>query len=294
MKDIVTLLNEHGATQEVCYRVLLTPALAREFLGRMRTNRSVRASRVNSYLSQARCDDWGYTGQPIIFNTKQLMMDGQHRCAMMLSLGKLDQDAAIEVLVVLNVDDAAFRYLDQGLSRSPGDNLQASGMTTKSHSKIASAAALIWREQNGWPGVARRGVTIDVVSEHPKLVEYLPWASTLNSLLPASVAIYAAYRMRCNDDPVAGDFMRSLASGGNLDTGSPILILRNRLMQNSNTKSKLPKDEILALLIKAWDKVQSGKTLKSLRWRSNERSSGGHAEPFPSWPTSALNGSTRA
>ena len=120
-QDLTKLLLENGQP-ETCYRILLSPELAAEFLGRMRTNRPAKVRTVLNYRSQLRADRWGFTGQPLIFNTMGQMMDGQHRC-----LAIIAEKVTVEVLVVIGVDDEAFRYIDQGAMRSGGDILHISG-----------------------------------------------------------------------------------------------------------------------------------------------------------------------
>lgn len=65
-----------------------------------------------------------------------------------------------------------------------------------------------------------------------------------------------------------------LASGANLDEGSPILVLRNTLfdINKRGAHSDRPtRRRIVGITIKAWNKWREGATVKLLKFSPNEQ-----------------------
>lgn len=272
-------LLERGE-QAQAYHLMLTPALAKEFLERQRKNRPYRANRVLHYRNKMRADDWGFTGQPLIFNQYGQMMDGQHRC-----LAVIAENIEIEVLVVIGIDDAAFRYLDQGATRSGGDFL----VDTTSRVAVSAALNWIWLEEHGLLGVKDSRLRMSP-SDAPVMLNRHPGAAdavrrTIHHRTPMApgLAGYSYYRSALVDSQKAEAFFGALARGEGLTSGSPILLLRERLLKNRISKAKLPTLEFLALTIKAWSKFLAGVPTGALRWRSEGRA-GADGEAFPTWP----------
>jgi hypothetical protein len=287
IEDIEALLEENGEVAPA-YRILLTPDLARRFLRSERLNRATRARRITMYRSAMAEDGWGYTGQPLIFNRQGQMMDGGHRCKAVISA-----NVSIEVLVVLGIEDAAFRFLDQGASRVGADFL----IGTKNAAAIAAAVGWVWAEQKGTIGSAGSSHGMPpteapgMLQRHPKISESYTLAATVRLCLPGSIAIYSHYRATQVNPDAASEFFRLLASGAELAVGSPVLLLRNRLTENRRSKAKLPYQEIMALIIKAYALFLKGERIGALRWRGagtvtlrNGEKIPTKAEDFPKWP----------
>lgn len=60
--------------------------------------------------------------------------------------------------------------------------------------------------------------------------------------------------------------MRDIVTGSNLAQGSPVYLLRERLVRNATDKAKLGREYMLALAIKAWNATRSGRTLRALKF----------------------------
>jgi len=81
--------------------------------------------------------------------------------------------------------------------------------------------------------------------------------------------------------PYSADFWARMNDGIGLQAGSAILFLRNRLIEDKASKSRLKDFEKLALTIKAHNAWRRGQQVAALRWRSF----GEKVELFPRWIT---------
>lgn len=69
------------------------------------------------------------------------------------------------------------------------------------------------------------------------------------------------------------DFFRRLLTGAELGAQNPILHLRTRLAKSERYERKLGRDEVIALVFKAWNFLRLGKRVSLLAWK--------HEEEFP-------------
>lgn len=266
------------------YRVVVSPQIARRFLSSMVHNRPAKPSRVARYREQIRKGEWVFTGQGFVFNAEGKMIDGQHRCMAIIAEG-----IEVEVLIVLGVEAEAFNHLDQGSARTGGDFIDVLNRTT-----VASALNFLWQEENGKLGL-RQAMPADMASamlaKHPKILDAVAATHTkaTRQVFPPSIAAYAFYRMSVRSLPKAESFFYGLTTGEGLMAGDPRLVLRQRLTANYTAKAKLPREDVVALVIKAWIPYLEGRTLGVLRYNGKALlNSEGDVirpeEPFPKWP----------
>lgn len=251
--------------------VFVTPDLARFLLGTSQGNRPLKPIRIARYRRHLAQGEWAMTGQGIIIDSAGHLIDGHHRLTAVIA-----EKTSAWVLVVFGVDPEAKRHLDQNSVRQPADTLQCVN-------RVAVAAALgwLWREsEGGKSGNMPANETPTNLEQHPTMVECVHVALKLRFIIPPSLGGYMVYRTRQANSNKSQEFIEQLASGTLLKDGSPVLLLRNRLMANRAGKSKLPQHEVLALIIKAWRSFLEGRPLRSLKWRTNPE----RPEPMPVWP----------
>ena len=117
----------------------------------------------------------------------------------------------------------------------------------------------------------------EFVARHPQIRRSISLAKNLSSLAPPSM-IGAAHFVASELDLIQADaFLESLNTGQNLEAGNPILLLRERFIQNKGTIAKLHTNYLFALTIKAWNAYHAGTQIKNLRLRTD----GPNPEPFP-------------
>jgi hypothetical protein len=117
----------------------------------------------------------------------------------------------------------------------------------------------------------------EVLYQHPALPESVRFAESARrtgarslALTPTMVA-FTHYLLSQIDDAQAKDFWERLLGGVNLQSNSPVLILRRQLEREAVTKRSNTREDRIAWLIKAWNADRDGRTQKaSFSWRSGE------------------------
>ena len=71
------------------------------------------------------------------------------------------------------------------------------------------------------------------------------------------------------DQKLADDFILSIAYGTNLYKNSPIILLRDRLLKDKLSQTKLKPIHKKALLVLTWNAYISSKTARILQWRKD-------------------------
>lgn len=109
--------SRHGDYPEET--LLITPAMAQEFLRTQYTNRKVSSPLVANYKRQMDRDEWLLSPHGLVFDETGRMTDGQHRCLAVIAHGKpvwMKVHRNVPVHVTLNAIDA-------GRARSVADRL---------------------------------------------------------------------------------------------------------------------------------------------------------------------------
>lgn len=94
----------------------ITPAAAKAFLENNTDNRKKRGWWVLSLANMIKRGEWILTHQGIAFTKSGKLIDGQHRLEAIVESG-----IALEILVVTDVDDEAFKVIDSGVKRTLSD-----------------------------------------------------------------------------------------------------------------------------------------------------------------------------
>ncbi len=119
---------------EIGYWTLeVTPELAEEFLSRNISNRPISKSGLKSLKDEMKADRWIFNGDPIRFNSRGELCDGQHRLTAMLELGK-----TYEFHVTTGLDPEAFKTIDMGTKRNGGDILSIKGIPNATNAAAAT------------------------------------------------------------------------------------------------------------------------------------------------------------
>lgn len=254
----------------------VTPERARDLLASSRGNRNLRLDRIHQYASDMRAGRWDANGETLKIDTDGRLGDGHHRCHAVVRA-----NIPVRMLVVYNVSEEALQSVDGGTPRNPADRLTMAG---ELNSK-ALAAALRWQyryqrseDSQMLSTVKLYGAEVfETLDAHPGMrnaVKDTGKYRTVASLMSQAMLGFALY-----NTPNSGAFWSSLDDGAGLSVGSPILLLRNRLIANKASKARLNDIDVLALVIKAHNAWKKGDRLRTLRWRNV----GDAAEAFPRW-----------
>lgn len=250
---------------------LMTPERAGELLKNNHGNRPLRAKTLRQYADDMRQGLWQLTGDTIKIARDGRVLDGQHRL-----LAVIESGAAVMMVVAYDVPEAAFDVLDSGCKRGIGDQLHATGESNGN----AIAAALAWvmiYEKTGHMARTYRVTTAQTraaLERHPEIRDSIVFGAAMRKRVVPSLASALHYLFSRRDREAADVFWRDLAEGSGLQADDAVFILRERLLENERSKTRLLRVQISALIIKAWNARRTGRKVGTLRWR-------GEVEEFP-------------
>ncbi|MGZ0147166.1 hypothetical protein ACXJJ3_08850 [Kribbella sp. WER1] len=244
----------------------VTPELAAEFLRCHVRNRPVKDRVVAAYMRDMLASRWQLTGEPVKFNIKGELDDGQHRLKAVVRSG-----CTVRMLVVWNVPVGAQEVMDSGIKRSVNDQLAMRG--TKNASVVSAAVRLALSE----PGAGF--VTTDERIANPTNSEIAAWIDTHPNIhrcaeigkayykqihLQPSVATLAWMRLSAIDMDACSLFFHSLAEMTTDGPGDPRLALARRLQYLSQEKTRQNGVMLIGLVYRAWNAWRRGKALTKM------------------------------
>lgn len=103
--------------------VVVTPAVAREWLKRNVNNRPLRMSTVSGLKAAFMRGEYVLTHQGVAFDVSGNLLDGQHRLS---AIAQMPDGFSVEMMVTRNLPPKAFDVLDIGVKRNAGDVLRVS------------------------------------------------------------------------------------------------------------------------------------------------------------------------
>lgn len=232
-------------------------------------NRPMRETKARQLASAILRGEWKLNGETIIFGASGTLLTGQHRlraCAL--------SGVSIKSWVVRGVDDSAFDTVDQGTKKTNGDVLAIGGEANALQVAAAARWVLVIEDKGTFASRSPTAIEVEsVLSRHPSLRR---WASRVMASKPAKrlmhsyvIAVLAIASERYGDAAVDRLF-EHIADGCGLQKGSPALLLRERLLEQSQYKRIDPKI-MTAMTIKAVIAFMQGKDkIGFLRWLPGE------------------------
>lgn len=266
----------------------ITPQMAEIYLKKNDKNRKIAPSRVEKYAAMMSRGEWLLNGEPIILNGNGQVLDGQHRL-MAVALSGIP----IEMLVVSGVGSEAFGTIDQGAGRTFGDIMHIRGVN---HAKtVAAATRTMLSIESGvpytqWNYDGKRAPTMreleGVLAQHPGLcesVDFLIGLEATRGVIQPGVGACLHYTLAKLDGPMANMFFTQLLTGAEIEAGSHMHILRERLLSRDPQHKHLTSSMRAALAIKTWNRIRAGlPVLTQTRGSSlSFKSKGKHREEFP-------------
>jgi len=123
--------------------VVVNPQLAQTWLDTMGPNRHLNEANVARLELDMGKGNWYDNGDPIRFDKKGRLRDGQHRLQALIRSGK-----SFPFHVIRNLDDKALQIVDTGKQRTFGDMLAmregAQSVAPGLARKIAATAKMVW------------------------------------------------------------------------------------------------------------------------------------------------------
>lgn len=269
--------------------VTITPEHAVELLSKNTNNRNVSPQLVERLKLSMERDEWELNGEAIKIGTDGRVLDGQHRL-----LACIETGANFQTLLMTGIAPETQYTMDTGKARSLSDMLKLRGETNV-NGLASLIGALIRTEKWGIRvGVLQTGSGYPItIKEGLDYLDANPWVRDLDRLSyqlrvtgltqKISGVLYHTFSQIDEEDTVF--FFDRLSDGADLQTGNPILTLRNWLItarQASQGSAGVGSSSHLylymtAFTIKAWNAYRDGTELKVLRFRVG----GASPESFP-------------
>jgi hypothetical protein len=222
---------------------------------------------------------WKYNGGAIRFGSDGVLLDGQHRLT-----ACVEASVPFDTDVIFGLDPNVLDTIDVDvLPRTAGHIAHLEGVENANGS-AAIAYLLLIHEAKGihrLQSPSCKPTKTQVIARakaDPRIATIAGRApSWSRRLVHPRVVGFCYYLFSQQNLDLAERFFDELAQGTNLSKDSPVYHLRERLMNNSMAKAKLPLLEIIALFFKAWIAYREGRSVRLLQWRSE----GPKAEKFP-------------
>lgn len=252
----------------------ITPAMAVEYLSHAAPNRHIRKQRVEAYARDMQSHNWLVTGQPILFTGSGELIDGQHRLSAIIESGE-----TVELLIIRGIRPDAIKVLDSGVARTFADVLVIEG---ESKSTAGVLAALVKRMALWDTGLYLQSGALSQIlthhdlaqylDKHPELRDHAHFATGTRAHPPGiSASMFAAVFTLCSriDPDQALAFCSAWRDGTGLEAGSPILVLRERLVSGDvvgyHTTVSWLSEYKQALAFRAWNHWRKGTKVTKLQ-----------------------------
>lgn len=237
----------------------MTPALARVLLNRNDGNRKISDAIVTSYARDMVHGAWQFNGEPVIVSADGKLNDGQHRCEAVVRA-----DVSIPALFVFGVERATRTTLDQGKIRTVGDFLSMGGHVNTNH--LGAAANLAWQYlahgqlSSGGSNRATKSEILSFVEVNPNIVTSVSFVQQKGADAvggrPTLGFVHWALWQKAGRQKADG-FINNLIDGADLNHRSPILYVRNRLI---NGRGRMRANDKAELIFKAWNAYRLNET----------------------------------
>ena len=249
----------------------ITPSMAMDWLDTMVTNRRLSQGLIDAIARDISNGKWRINGDPIRFDTKGHLIDGQHRLWAIIEANK-----PVDSYVVTDIHPSAMSTIDTGKRRSFSNHLEITGHPLYA-TCVAAMVRLLWVESIGSEAldsghlVPTHQELMALHRNNPNLLASAEATMMSPFLVSHSIIAFAHFKMAKLNRKTADQWAHFLTSGEGFTKNHPVLHLRNRFIavRNSNTQ-RLRRVEILALCYKSWNYMRNGKTCLSLRWLDSE------------------------
>jgi len=233
---------------------LVTPRLAEEYLSTRGPNRALMPGTVIRLAEDMSANHWQLTHQGIAFDRDGHLLDGQHRLSAITSSG-----ISQVLMVTRGLDPEAIQAVDIGAKRSTYQILALAGHKNATVLAGALSLALLFydgRLKRGWPypTVAEQ---LQFLYDTPTFVDGMEWAmygAAKGNILPASVVAFAYWEFRRHAPALVDGFLQELITGEELAPRSPLLALRQWLVEDRRTSlHRRNRWKLMGVTIKAWN-----------------------------------------
>lgn len=253
----------------------LTVKMAGDFLANNTGNRPFKRNTIDKYVRDILAGRWHFTAEPIKLDGEGRLLDGQNRCMALLKASEEsgNPDLSLPVLIVRGLEPEAQDVMDTGKARSVGDQLARRG--AKDYAIAASASRLCVLYDTGHLVNGENPTHSQIIEYYDANAEAIQQFVTharpgnFSAVTPSvlSAAGYLIYR-ECQDYDEVVSFINSIKEGAGLETGHPVLSMRNRLQQAQLSNERIVNTVALMMVLRAWNAHRRGEKLEKFPIRS--------------------------
>lgn len=253
----------------------ITPQDAKNMLMSNVGNRPVRSRTLVKKISRAiSAGKWAINGATIRISKQGRVLDGQHRLNAIV-----DSGVAVQTFVIYGLDDDCFHTIDTDqATRTTSDVFAIRG--EKNYTALAAALRLayLWIE-TGDPYSSNANVSPSpwqlesLFDSIPSIERSVDLACTkyrpVTKLISKSPIAFCHYAFSVDYADEADSFFDRLSTGVGLAEKSPILLLRERLIDSRSSKETMTARYKMALVFKAFRLYKDGALITYLRIRES-------------------------
>lgn len=243
----------------------VTPEIAEAMLARNVSNRKPRKSHIDALARDMEADEFQENGDSVCFDTSGNLIDGQHRLA-----ARVQSGTSGWMLIVRDLPTYAQDTKDDGAKRTMADTFGFHGVANTAVAAAVTRRVILWqngvRSNSGGGWQPTKAEQLDVWRTDPILRVSVEATVEIGkkALLPPSVVglTWWLFSQISVEDCTA--FWYGMSTGANLEPGSPILLLRDRIAkQVVEQPGRIPESHLLAWTIKGWNLWRAGKKLSA-------------------------------
>lgn len=263
--------------------ISITPDIAEKYLGKNESNRNLSKSRVSAYSRDMKEGRWRFNPNPIVFDNKGVLIDGQHRLHAVIEAG-----TAVDMFVMFDAPSESKDIIDFGKPRTAADILRIEGYADATN--ISALAKRIIAYETGMKSILNnmaRGSASGSSSASnmqsttkKEVVDYcrdnidqlaglihagrsIYEKSPIRLLAPSEIGFFI-YALKPQDK--AFEFMSMVVSGVGLQESTPELAMR-RLLERVRFKKDLPitSADLTKYFFVAFEKYDKGEPCEILR-----------------------------
>ena len=247
--------------------IAVTPEMAKGFLAKFDPDRVRTATdaRVDRYARMMAAGQWMRAGEPVGVTEAGQFINGRHRLMAIVQSG-----CTITLPFQYRMHPDAVKVIDTGKSREYKHFLQIEGTSQAKTLGPLVRRMFLWDagiyhqpsaagKSKPSPATAELDAYLDA---HPDLHEAAAAASGDRPphMSPTAYAVCLVIFRRVAIE-AADEFCNAWLTGANLETGHPLLALRDRLTRDAATKSGRLGEDKIALAFVAWNAWREGRRL---------------------------------
>lgn len=227
-------------------------------------NRTVTIDTVLKYSRDMTEGNWLWTGEPIQLDHDGFVRNGQHRLLAIVHSGTTQ-----DCLVVRDLDPRAQLVIDVGRSRTVGNQMQLTGVSSAHHIAAIANVVLRWRAGRMLNTYQTSVMEVNrLIEAEPSITDALSMTHRVRRNVPKGPqsALGAAFVEATHVDVQARDvFFHLLATGAKLEPNDPILTLRNKMQNQVAAHVKFRRAGQLWQIVHTWNMWRQDKKVQLLR-----------------------------